>query len=57
MDKNTLPELPDIEGSPFVSLEHFNVNIGAEWNGDLEKFWFEVRVVDIFNNHPNVTIP
>lgn len=38
----TIPEMPDIEGSPTVSLEHFSVYVGAEWNSDLQSFWFEV---------------
>ena len=42
MDEETIPELPHIEGSPLVSLEHFNINVGAEWNDDLQAFWFEV---------------
>jgi len=44
MDRETdsLPELLGIQGSPLVSLEHFNINIGLEWTKDLEAFWFEV---------------
>ena len=39
----TIPELPDVEGSPLVSLEHFSINVGEEWTEDLQSFWFEVR--------------
>ena len=47
-DTQTIPDLPGVEGSPLVSLEHFNVNIGVEWNEDLQTFWFEVnKLVDI----------
>ena len=42
-DTQTIPDLPGVEGSPLVSLEHFNVNIGVEWNEDLQTFWFEVN--------------
>ena len=43
VDAKTIPELPGVAGSPLVSLEHFNVNVGEEWNDDLQSFWFEVR--------------
>jgi len=47
MDEETIPELPHIEGSPLVSLEHFNINVGAEWNDDLQAFWFEVLLAGV----------
>ena len=43
MSADTIPDLPGVEGSPLVSLEHFNVNIGVEWTEDLQTFWFEVN--------------
>ena len=42
VEKKTIPELPGVDGS-LVSLEHFSVNVGVEWNDDLQKFWFEVN--------------
>jgi len=38
----SIPELHDLEGSPLVSLEHLAVNIGDQWNEDLQTFWFEI---------------
>jgi len=41
VEKKTIPELPGVDGS-LVSLEHFSVNVGVEWNEDLQTFWFEI---------------
>lgn len=60
----SLPELPNIEGSPLVALEHFNVNVGQEWNGDLQRFWFEIleagedtRAADVMKRQSVIKLP
>ena len=45
--QKNIPKLPDVEGSPLVSLEHFSINVGEEWNEDLQSFWFEVRETNL----------
>ena len=39
-----LPSLPSlaVRHEPFVALEHVNLNAGAQWNAELQRFWFHI---------------